>query len=57
MRTRHIAPGLVSGWQITNGEGQQTAHVGGSRQDAVQLAHRQLTVDGGGYVTVEEDEV
>ncbi|MCP2330455.1 MULTISPECIES: hypothetical protein [Actinoalloteichus] len=56
MHTRHIAPDLVSGWQITNAEGQQTARVGGSRQDALNRAHRQLSVDGGGYVTVEEDE-
>lgn len=54
MHTRHIAPGLLSGWQITNIEGQHTAHITGTRHDALECAHRQLDAVGGGHITLDE---
>lgn len=56
MHTRHIEPGLISGWQITNDQGQHTAHIHGSRQDALDRAHHQLNTEGGdgGQVTIDD---
>lgn len=57
MNSRHIVPGFFAGWQITNPEGQHTAHVDGSQQDAVERAHRQLEAVGGGQVVVDEHDL
>ncbi|MBA8824936.1 hypothetical protein FHX42_002283 [Saccharopolyspora lacisalsi] len=56
MTTRHIAPGLFAGWQVTNPDGQHTAHITGTRQDAVECAHRQVNALGGGHVLLDEDD-
>ncbi|MHA6799634.1 hypothetical protein [Bounagaea algeriensis] len=53
---RRVSPGLLRGWIITDGEGQHTAHVNGSRSQALACAHRQLDAVGGGEVLVDEDE-
>lgn len=53
---RHISPALLRGWIITNGEGQYTAHVNGTRKQALACAHRQLADFGGGEVIVDEEE-
>ena len=51
--SRHVAPTLSDdAWQITDGEGQHTARVAGSEEDAVACAHRQLEAYGGGSVSV-----
>lgn len=51
--TRHISRTLSDdAWQITDAEGQHTARLTGSEQDAVARAHRQLASYGGGDVLV-----
>ncbi|WP_433872207.1 hypothetical protein [Saccharopolyspora sp. CA-218241] len=39
---------------ITNTEGQHTAHVAGSQQDAVDRADLQLTACGGGRLIIDD---
>ncbi len=56
MIIRHIAPGHFAGWQVTNSDGQHTAHIAGTQQDAVECAHRQLHALGGGHVILDEDD-
>lgn len=52
--TRHIIPGLFAGWQITDTEGQHTAPIVASRQDALEHAHHQLAALGGGRVVIDD---
>nr|WP_255526616.1 STAS domain-containing protein [Saccharopolyspora sp. HNM0983] len=51
---RHVVPGIIADWQISNGEGQVTAHVTGSRRAALDRAQRQVDAAGGGVVTIDE---
>lgn len=51
---RHVVPGLFADWQISNGEGQVTAHVTGSRRTALERAQRQVDALGGGVVTIDD---
>lgn len=52
-RTRHVARTLSDdAWQITDSEGQHTARIIGTKQDAVARAHHQLAAYGGGSVFV-----
>ncbi|MHA6804107.1 hypothetical protein [Salinifilum ghardaiensis] len=53
---RRVSPGLLRGWIITDGEGQHTAHINGSRTQALTRARRQLDDVGGGELLVDEDE-
>ncbi|GAB3290767.1 hypothetical protein [Parasphingorhabdus pacifica] len=55
MPTRHIVPGLFTGWQITNLEGQHTAPIVASRQAALDRAHHQVAALGGGRVIIDDD--
>lgn len=49
--SRHVAPTLSEeAWQITDAEGQHTARITGSEQDAIAQAHDQLAAYGGGHV-------
>lgn len=51
--TRHVARTLSDeAWQITDAEGQHTARIVGSENDAVARAHHQLAAYGGGRVLV-----
>lgn len=49
--SRHVARTLSDdAWQITDSEGQHTARIAGTEQDAVDRAHDQLAAYGGGHV-------
>lgn len=50
----HVAEHPVTGWQITNPDGQHLAYVDGSHQDA--LEHAQRLLDGDGIVCDDEHE-
>jgi hypothetical protein len=53
--TRHVARTLSDdAWQITDAEGQHTARIAGTRDDAVARARGQLAARGGGRVLVTE---
>ncbi|GAA4613929.1 hypothetical protein [Saccharopolyspora hordei] len=54
--SRHIARTLSEdAWQITDAQGQHTARVTGTEEDAVAHAHDQLAHYGGGDVHVSDD--
>lgn len=51
--SRHVARTLSDeAWQITDAEGQHTARITGSEQDAIAHAHDQLAAYGGGHVVL-----
>lgn len=55
--TRHIARTLTDdAWQITDAEGQHTARVIGTEDDAVTRAQHQLAAYGGGSVLVTDSD-
>lgn len=52
-RIRQVARTLTDdAWQIVDAEGQHTARINGTRNDAVAHAHHQLAAYGGGSVFV-----
>ncbi|RKT82592.1 hypothetical protein SAMN05421805_10459 [Saccharopolyspora antimicrobica] len=54
--TRHVARTLSEdAWQITDAEGQHTARVTGTVEEAVARAHYQLAAYGGGDVRITGD--
>jgi adenine deaminase len=56
-QTRHVARTLTDeAWQITDAEGQHTARVIGTENDAVTRAQHQLAADGGGNVLVTDSD-
>ncbi|GAB3673400.1 hypothetical protein [Saccharopolyspora tripterygii] len=49
--SRHVARTLAEdAWLITDAEGQHTARIIGTEQDAIDRAHDQLAAYGGGHV-------